>query len=61
MLLWESDEESGRGDVEHYISTLKDRIGEVGLIIALDSGGQSYDRLWITTNLRGCVELKLKI
>ncbi len=34
-------------------STCGERIGRPRLVICLDSGGLSYDRLWLTTSLRG--------
>ena len=34
-------------------STSAPRIGRPRLVICLDSGGLSYDRLWLTTSLRG--------
>ena len=29
------------------------RLGEVALVICLDSGAGNYDQLWLTTSLRG--------
>jgi acetylornithine deacetylase/succinyl-diaminopimelate desuccinylase-like protein len=37
------------------------RIGDVGLIVCLDSGCGDYDRLWVTTSLRGLVGGNLKV
>ena len=34
---------------------LSDRIGAPDLVVALDSGSPTYDRLWITTSLRGAI------
>ena len=31
------------------------RLGDVGLVICLDSGAGNYDQLWLTTSLRGIV------
>lgn len=62
VLLFEGDEESGQGHVEHYIEKLLPRIGkDVSLILCLDSGTLNYDQMWITTNLRGYVEAKLRV
>ena len=36
-----------------HLDNLKERIGTPRLVICLDSGGLSYDRLWLTTSLRG--------
>ncbi len=49
----EAGEESGSPDLTHYIDILADRIKVPDLIVALDSGCGDYDRLWLTTSLRG--------
>ena len=36
-----------------HLEHLKERIGKPRLVICLDSGGLSYDRLWLTSSLRG--------
>lgn len=51
--LIEASEESGSPDLLPYIRTLGDRLGDVGLVVCLDSGAGNYERLWLTTNLRG--------
>lgn len=51
--LIEASEESGSPDLLPYIQMLGDRLGEVGLVVCLDSGAGDYERLWLTTNLRG--------
>ncbi len=53
MLLLEASEESGSPDLPAYFAHLRDRIGPVSLVVALDSGCASYDRLWVTSSLRG--------
>ena len=53
--LIETCEESGSGDLPAYIEQLKTRMGDVGLVICLDSGAGNYDQLWLTTSLRGMV------
>jgi hypothetical protein len=35
------------------LAILSDRIGVPDLVLALDSGSPTYDRLWVTTSLRG--------
>ena len=40
---------------------LKDRLGDVGLVVCLDSGAGNYDQLWLTTSLRGMVSGVLKV
>ena len=49
----EACEESGSYDLPYYVDHLKDRIGQPSLVVCLDSGCGDYDRLWLTTSLRG--------
>jgi acetylornithine deacetylase/succinyl-diaminopimelate desuccinylase-like protein len=53
--LIETCEESGSPDLPAYIEHLKSRLGQVRLVIGLDSGCGNYEQLWITTSLRGLV------
>jgi acetylornithine deacetylase/succinyl-diaminopimelate desuccinylase-like protein len=55
VILIEASEESGSPDLDAHIDRLSDQIGLPDLIICLDSGCASYDRLWVTTSLRGLV------
>jgi len=57
----ESCEESGSYDLPAYIDALKPRLGQVGLVVCLDSGAGNYDQLWLTTSLRGMVSGVLKV
>ena len=57
----ESCEESGSFDLPAYIDALKPRLGNVGLVVCLDSGAGNYDQLWLTTSLRGMVSGVLKV
>ena len=51
--LIETCEESGSYDLLPYVNALKTRLGEVALVVCLDSGAGNYDQLWLTTSLRG--------
>jgi acetylornithine deacetylase/succinyl-diaminopimelate desuccinylase-like protein len=53
LVLIEASEESGSPDLSAYLEHLAGRIGTPHLVLCLDSGGLSYDRLWLTTSLRG--------
>ncbi|MDN5871747.1 MAG: M20/M25/M40 family metallo-hydrolase, partial [Nitrococcus sp.] len=53
LILIETCEESGSYDLPFYIDALGERLGQPDLVICLDSGCGSYDRLWLTTSLRG--------
>jgi acetylornithine deacetylase/succinyl-diaminopimelate desuccinylase-like protein len=55
VVLIEACEESGSFDLPYYIDALEKRIGDVSLVICLDSGCGNYDQLWSTTSLRGIV------
>jgi acetylornithine deacetylase/succinyl-diaminopimelate desuccinylase-like protein len=57
----ESCEESGSSDLPVYIDLLKERLGNVSLVVCLDSGAGNYDQLWLTTSLRGMVSGVLKV
>jgi acetylornithine deacetylase/succinyl-diaminopimelate desuccinylase-like protein len=59
--LIESCEESGSPDLPAYIEALKPRLGNIALVVCLDSGAGNYDQLWLTTNLRGMVSGVLKV
>ena len=59
--LIETCEESGSPDLPAYIEALKPRLGNIGLVVCLDSGAGNYDQLWLTTSLRGNVTGTLKV
>jgi acetylornithine deacetylase/succinyl-diaminopimelate desuccinylase-like protein len=51
--LIETCEESGSYDLLPYVDALRERLGDVALVVCLDSGAGNYDQLWLTTSLRG--------
>ena len=59
--LIETCEESGSYDLLPYVDALKDRLGDVALVVCLDSGAGNYDQLWLTTSLRGNAAGTLKV
>ena len=59
--LIETCEESGSYDLPAYIEALAPRIGPVDLVIGLDSGCGDYERLWVTTSLRGIAAGRLEV
>jgi acetylornithine deacetylase/succinyl-diaminopimelate desuccinylase-like protein len=59
--LIETDEESGSGDLPAYLDLLAPLMGQVKLVVALDSGAGNYDQLWVTTSLRGLVNGTLDV
>ena len=59
--LVETCEESGSYDLLPYIDMLRKRLGDVGLVICLDSGAGNYDQLWMTNSLRGMASGTLRV
>jgi acetylornithine deacetylase/succinyl-diaminopimelate desuccinylase-like protein len=59
--LIETCEESGSYDLPAYLDALAPRMGNVKLVVALDSGAGNYDQLWATTSLRGLVNGTLTV
>jgi acetylornithine deacetylase/succinyl-diaminopimelate desuccinylase-like protein len=51
--LIETCEESGSYDLPAYLQALTPRLGRVDFVVGLDSGCGDYERLWVTTSLRG--------
>jgi acetylornithine deacetylase/succinyl-diaminopimelate desuccinylase-like protein len=61
VIVIEASEESGSPDLPFYIEALSDRIGTPSLVVCLDSGCGDYERLWLTTSLRGMVGGTLRV
>ena len=59
--LIETCEESGSYDLPAYLDALAPRMGNVQLVVALDSGAGNYDQMWVTTSLRGLVNGTLTV
>ncbi|HEU0229546.1 MAG TPA: M20 family metallopeptidase [Burkholderiaceae bacterium] len=57
----ETCEESGSYDLLPYVDALRPRLGNVALVVCLDSGAGNYDQLWMTTSLRGLVAGTLEV
>ncbi|WP_285750358.1 M20/M25/M40 family metallo-hydrolase [Lentzea sp. NBRC 105346] len=61
VILLETGEESGSPDLPAYLEHLGDRLGDVSLVVCLDSGGNDYDRMWLTTSLRGLLQVTVTV
>jgi acetylornithine deacetylase/succinyl-diaminopimelate desuccinylase-like protein len=61
VILIEGSEESGSPDLAPTVAHLGDRIGQPRLVICLDSGSLSYDRIWLTSSLRGVVSASVRV
>jgi acetylornithine deacetylase/succinyl-diaminopimelate desuccinylase-like protein len=55
VMFIETGEESGSPDVPYYFEQLRERLGNVSMIVCPDSGCGDYERLWFTSSLRGLV------
>jgi len=53
VVLIEACEESGSPDLPAHVDALASRIGTPSLVICLDAEAGDYERLWLTTSLRG--------
>jgi acetylornithine deacetylase/succinyl-diaminopimelate desuccinylase-like protein len=61
VLLLETAEESGSPDLPEYLTVLSPRFGDVTLVVCLDSGASDYQRMWLTTSLRGLVQTTITV
>jgi len=53
VVLIEAGEESGSPDLPAHVEALAPRIGTPSLVVCLDAEAGDYERLWLTTSLRG--------
>ena len=53
VVLIEACEESGSPDLPAHVAALAARIGTPSLVVCLDAEAGDYERLWLTTSLRG--------
>jgi len=60
IMITEGDEESG-DHIDHYIVALKEKIGDPGIFMCLDSGTCDYETFSLTTSLRGLVSCLLTV
>ncbi len=61
VIVIEASEESGSPDLDVHLDRLGEQIGQPDIVVCLDSGCVTYDRLWITTSLRGIVTGSLRV
>ena len=61
VILIEACEESGSPDLPAYVDHLGPRLGDPSLVVCLDSGCGDYERMWLTTSLRGLMAGSLTV
>jgi len=57
VMLIESCEESGSLDLGFYVQNVMDKIKSPSIMFILDSGCGDYERIWVTTTLRGMLRM----
>ncbi len=53
VVLIEASEESGSPDLEYHLEAIEKDLQDLRLVLCLDSGGLDFERLWVTSSLRG--------
>ena len=61
VIIIEACEESGSPDLPYYVDHLGARLGNPSLVVCLDSGCGDYERMWLTTSLRGLMSGALTV
>ncbi len=61
VVLIEASEESGSPDLHAHVAALSTALGDVKLVVCLDSGCATYDTLWLTSSLRGMVAATVRV
>ena len=61
VIVLEACEESGSYNLPAYIEQLAGEIGKPSLIVCLDSGCGDYERMWMTSSLRGVIGGVLRV
>ena len=57
----EGSEEGEIDDLEHYLKKYKAKLGSPDLVICLDSVALTNEAFFITSTLRGCINLDITI
>ena len=61
VVLLETEEESGSPHFPLYLARLLPHVGQVSLVLCLDSSVYTYDRLWVTGSMRGSAAMDVKV
>jgi acetylornithine deacetylase/succinyl-diaminopimelate desuccinylase-like protein len=60
-LVLETEEESGSPNLLELLDLAKEAIGKPDIMLCMDSGAFDYERLWITSSLRGITVMDLTV
>ncbi|KNC70098.1 hypothetical protein SARC_17378, partial [Sphaeroforma arctica JP610] len=60
VILLETEEESGSANLLYLMDKVKDTLGAPDVCICLDSETADYDRIWVTSSLKGLAACNLK-
>jgi acetylornithine deacetylase/succinyl-diaminopimelate desuccinylase-like protein len=61
IVLIEASEESGSIHLPAHLDALGPLLGNVSMVVCLDSGAPDYAALWLTTSLRGIINAELSV
>ncbi len=65
LIVIEASEESGSPDLPAHLALIDDTLstpmGDISLVVCLDSGCLDFDHLWITQSLRGLLQVNVSI
>lgn len=61
VLFFETGEESGSPDIPYHFAFYKDTIGKPDMVCIFDSQIHDYERLYLTSSLRGILSFRLKV
>jgi len=59
IMLFEGEEESGSTHLMKYFDML--HLKKIDIMVALDSGSGDYERLWLTSSLRGSMKFDITV
>ena len=61
VMVLETEEESGSQNLLQLLALAKETIGNPDIVFCMDSGAFDYEALWLTSSLRGVIEVSYNI